>query len=522
MRLFLAVPLLLLGAAPQDRLGPLDGANLIDAHVSAGWTREGLRPAPSADDPEFLRRVHLDILGVIPSLDLVTRFLADKRADRRARLVDELLKDERYGRNWAEIWEALLIGYDYGLKGDTGDALLEWLRTDVFAKNLPYNEMFRRLVSAGGVPQVDGAAAFPWRFLRGGGGAPELTTRVSRLFLGAQIQCAQCHDHPWDRWTQEDFHGVAAFFVRVRQRKLKPEDPRDKGVEIFDAPNGESQFGEGRSRRAVPPRFLDGELPGKNEPRRAAFARLASRPENPRFARALVNRYWGHFFGRGLVHPVEELNERNRPSHPELLDALAAGFVRSGHDLKWLIRAVVTSRAYQLSSRRPRGVHAPAPHHFSYALTRAMSPEELFNSLIEASGSEERLRAAAKRSGGGRTVEAVKREILRQFRFTFGDDENSDMVEFHGTIPQALLMLNGELVQRSLLERDQRLDLILRSETDPARRLELIFLSVLGRPPAGRERQRYGAHVAKLLDDRAAYEDVFWTLLNSSEFLFSH
>ena len=517
MRAIAAVLLLLTLGPVQDRHAAPVETDLIDGPISATWLREGIRPASVADDASFLRRVHLDILGVIPPLDLVERFLEDKRPDRRSRIVDELLKNERYARNWAAIWEALLIGYDYGVKNDTGDTLLEWLRAEVFAKNLPLDEMFRRLVTASGIPQKEGPAVFPWKFMRQGG-STELSVRVARVFLGAQIQCAQCHDHPWDRWTQEDFQGINAFFVRLRQRKVKPDDPKDREILVFEAPQGEAFLGDGRARRNVPPKFLDGSVPEKDEPRREALGRLASRPENLRFSRALVNRMWAHFFGRGLVHPVEEMNERNRPSHPELLDALAREFAARKFDAQWLIRTICASRTYQLSSQRPRGISPSSDKYLPFALTRAMSPDELFDSIVEATGSEGRLRGAAK----GRTLEAVRRDILRQFRFTFGDDENTDVVDFQGTIPQALMMLNGEFIQRGLVERDQRLDLILRTETDPARRLELIFKSALSRAPNGRERQRFMDHVAKSNGDRAAYEDVFWTLLNSSEFLFSH
>ena len=502
----------------QDRnASPPSEPGLIDRHIAAAWRSEKLKPAPPADDASFLRRVHLDILGVIPPLDLVERFLADRRDDKRARLVEELLANDRYAANWAAIWESLLIGYDYGVKNETADALLGWLRGEIFAKHVPLDEMFRRLVTAAGIPQKEGPAVFPWKFLRQGGTA-ELSVRVARVFLGAQIQCAQCHDHPWDRWTQEDFQGVNAFFVRIRQRKVKPDDPKDREVLVFDALQGEAAMGEGRTRRTVPPRFLDGSGPEKEESRRAAFARLASRPDNLRFSRALVNRMWAHFFGRGLIHPVDEMNERNRPSHPELLDELSREFAAHGFDPRWLIRTICHSRAYQLSSRRPRGLDPAAERFYPYALTRSMSPDELFDSIVEATGSEGRLRAAAK----GRPLDAVRRDILRQFRFTFGDDENTDVVDFQGTIPQALLMLNGELIQRGLADRDQRLDLILRTEQDADRRVELIFKSALGRPPSGRERPRFLGHVAAKMHDRSAYEDVFWTLLNSSEFIFSH
>lgn len=508
--------------APTSGPGPVLAPDLIDRHIQAEWKRSSIAPAKPCDDAEFLRRVHLDLAGIIPPYDVTVRFLADRSANRREKLVDELIAGDRFPEYWAELWDALLIGYDLGTKFDSNDTLMTWLRDEVFAKNLPYDEMVRQLLSAKGRTREDGRTVFLWRIMRRGGRAEDMATRVSRLFLGTQVQCAQCHDHPWDRWTQEDFYGVAAFFARVRSKKVRPDDQRDQEFEIWEDRRGEAAFGEGRARKPVPPRTLDGLAPAKNEERRAAFARLVARPENPLFAKAAVNRMWFHFFGRGLIHPVEEINDRNRPSHPELLDDLARAFADSRFDMRRLMKSIVLSKTYQLSSRRPSSKDRAPEKHFSYAIVRPLSPEELLNSLIEATGSEERLRMAARRAGGNMNIVNFKREMLRAFRFAFGDEEDIEKTDFEGTIPQALSMMNSDTIHRGIVERDQRLDLILRTRTDPGERLETIFLTILSRRPIPSEAARYLRHIQEKKNDRRAYEDLFWTLLNSSEFMFSH
>ncbi len=524
-RLLPALLLFPLLAGAQDgppAPAPVDATELIDRRLQAEWKKNGWIAAKPADDAEFLRRVHLDLLGVIPPIDLVSRFLADRTPGKRSKLVAELLDSERYAENWAELWEALLIGYDGAVKNDSGDSLLAWLRDEVFSKNLPYDEMFRRLIMAKGSNRENGPTVFLWKQLRAGTGAVDVATKVSRLFLGTQIQCAQCHDHPFDKWTQDDFYGVAAFFARVRQRKVRPDDPRDQEFEIVEDRRGEAAYGDGKARKVVPPKFLDGGAPGPFEERRVAFARIVARPGNALFAKAAVNRAWAHFFGRGIIHPVEEINDRNRPSHPELLEELAAEFAARRYDLKWLMRSIVETKAYQLSSRRPSGREAPPAKSHARALVRPLSPEELLNSIIEATGSEERLRMQAKRAGGNLNVANFKREMLRQFRFTFGDDEDVEKTDFEGTIPQALMMMNSELLNRGIVERDLRLDQVLRTRQAPAERIDAIFLAILSRHPTPREYARYGGHVQESKDERRPYEDLFWTLLNSSEFMFSH
>jgi hypothetical protein len=520
----LAALLLLAGAArPQDAkpAKPLSGSALIDHHVQAKWAAAGVKPSRPAEDREFLRRAHLDLCGVIPPADLVYRFLKDDARDKRAKIVDELLESDRYAEYWAEYWEAILLGYDYGVKSESLDTMYAWLRDSVFRRNLPYDEMARRIIAANGSNQKAGEVNLLYRFLRNGGGTVEITTKVARVFMGTQIQCAQCHDHPFDRWTQDDFYGVAAFFARVRNRKVKPEDDRDREFEIFESPRGEVNFPDPKDRRVVPPKFLDGLEPAKEETRRAAFARILTRRENLQFARALVNRYWGHFFGRGMVHPVEEFNDRNRPSHPELLDALARDFIDHGYDLKWLIRALVNSKPYQLSSVKP-SKEPPDEKLFAMAQVRTMTPEQFFASMIEATGVEDLFRLQARRQGQAEQVRQAKLNMLRGYRFVFGDDESTDIVDFAGTIPQALAVMNGDSTNRNMIQQNARLDLILRTRKNLGERLDLLFVSILGRHPTNADLQRFVPYLQSKKEERAAFEDVAWVLLNSSEFMFIH
>ena len=514
-------------AARQDAPGStqsqptLSGSALIDSHIEAKWKANGVKPARAAEDWEFLRRAWLDICGVIPPADVVYRYLRDPKRDKQARIVDEMLESPRYAEYWAEFWEAILIGYDYGVKNDSRDSLYYWLRDEAFAKNLAYDEVARRLVDSAGSNQKKGNAVFMWRLLRNGGGNVEVTTKVARAFMGTQIQCAQCHDHPFDKWTQEDFYGVAAFFARVRQKKVLPQNNQDQEYEVYEGRDGDVRIPDSKDRRPVPPKSLDALAPAKDEARRAAFARIMTRPENLQFARAVVNRYWGHFFGRGIVHPVEEFNNRNKPTHPELLDALAQDFIAHKYDLKWLVRAIANSRAYGLSSSMSKK-EMPDPKFYAVAPVRTMSPEQLFNSLMEATGGEDLFKLAEKKQGGIDTVRGQKTQILRAFRFTFGDDESTDIVDFAGTVPQALMMLNGDIMTRGVTQQNGRLDLILRTRPKLADRLDLMFTSVLGRRPSARDYERFAGHLMARNQDRAAFEDVYWVLLNSSEFMFIH
>ena len=504
-----ALAILAASALPAQEV-TYTGSALIDREISKTWRDAAVSPAAPADDAEFLRRVSLDITGMLPAPDDILAFLKDSNRDKRAHKVNQLLARPEYASAWAELWENILVGYDQQSRNDSKRALLTWLRDEVFAKNLPYNEMVRALIASNGVNTDCGPVNFLIKLNRKDGmGGVAMASKASKLFMSTQIQCAQCHDHPFDRFTQDDFYGMVAFFARTKAKKVDSKEPKDTRFELYDAPNGEASFGEGKAKKNIAPHFLDDIAPDKDLPRREAFANLLIRAENPLFAKSVVNRYWAHFFGRGIIEPVDDFSNRFKPSHPELLERLAQDFVAHGYDLAWLVKAIANSNTYQLSSRKPD--NAGSERLFTYAATRPLTPEQLASCLLSALGVPE-----------GQGVAKNMPDLLRQFRQRFGDEEEADRGVYAGTIPQALMIMNGNLPNGEIGRANNTVDKILKQFTAPKERLERIFLSILCRRPTSRETSTYLPYVQSAGVKKEPYEDVAWVLLNSSEFLFNH
>jgi hypothetical protein len=498
------------GAFAQDGPSTLTGSLLIDRHISKAWQDAGVAPSGPSSDAEFLRRVSLDVLGALPPADEVVEFLNNSKADKRAAKIDQLISRPRYAEAWAELWEDVLVGYDQQSRTDSNRALYTWLREEVFAKNLPYDRMVTALLGSSGINTECGPVNFLLKLVRKDGmGGISIASKASKLFMSTQIQCAQCHDHPFDRFTQEDFYGMVAFFARTKSKKVDAKDPKDKRFELYEAPQGEASFGEGKARKTIAPRFLDEIAPPPGLDRREAFVKLMVRPENPLFAKSVVNRYWAHFFGRGIIEPVDDFSNRFKPTHPELLNELAKDFVAHGYDLAWLVRAITNSATYQLSARRPDA--ASSDRFFSFAATRPLTPEQLCNCLIEALGVAD-----------GTGVAKNKADLLRQFRQRFGDEETADRGIFQGTIQQALMIMNGPLPNGEIGRVNNQLDRILKQFPSSRDRIERIFLSVLCRYPSPKEVLKFVPYVSGAGPKKEPYEDVYWVLLNSSEFLFNH
>jgi hypothetical protein len=541
------VALLVASAVGGAQSAPKVGLpTLIDRHLQRSWEEAGVAAAEPASDAEFLRRLSLDVLGTIPTAEEALAFIHDARADKRARKIDQILARPEYAHHWAEVWEDILVGYDNQIRQQSKRALYTWLRDECFAQNLPYDQMAARLLTARGVNQESGEVNFLLRQGTKGGGAINIASKVSKTFLATQIQCAQCHDHPFDKYTQDDFYGMVAFFAQVSNRKVDAKDQKDQRIELFDNPKAETSYGEGKARKTAKPCWLDGTPADPSKSRREEFVRLLERPDNLQFARALVNRYWAHFFGRGIVHPIEDFSGRFKPSHPEMLDELSREFVSWGYDLKWLVWKIAGSRAYQLSSRMPPR-KAPPEKLFAVAQTRPLTPEQMVSAMTRALNAEEAPvalstpkapdpkavtpkvvdpKAVDPKTVDPKVAEMMKAanskdQLLQQLRKYFGDEENIDIGTFNGTIQQALLLMNGGTVNQAIVGKSGRLGVILASKQSPGDRLDLMFLSALSRLPSSRERTAYLPHLTNT-QKREPYEDVYWTLLNSSEFLFNH
>lgn len=510
-------------ARGEGASAPASPTELINASIAEGWAQLGVRPAASAEDSEFLRRAYLDIIGRIPSAEDTSAFLASKAPSKRAKLIDILLAHPDYPKNFGTIWTNLLVGRDPQDDRVQREALAAWLRRR-FADERPWDETVRELVTAAGSSRENGAVNFTLAHLDDG--AVNLTSYTTRLFLGQQIQCTQCHDHFENSWKQADFWSINAFFNGVRTRDLFEVDAAGARVrvatEVRDEPtDGFSSFERRNAMMGIAyPRFLDGRTVGKGPEvqRRAELARFLTEPENPQLAKAFVNRTWGHFMGRGFVNPVDDFGDHNEPSHPALLDGLAEAFQESGYDVKALIRWIATSTPYQLSSKRPSG-NATDESLFTHMLLKPMTPEQLFDSLLTATD--------AHKAGPG-DADARREQWLRQFVFTFGNDEGQESNVFQGTIPQALLMMNGELIAEATSGKPGSFLAKVRDRSlgRPGRQAEYLvtslYLSALNRKPSRDEL----AQAVRLLqgdpDPMTVVEDLFWALLNSNEFVLNH
>ncbi|RUL82073.1 DUF1549 and DUF1553 domain-containing protein [Tautonia sociabilis] len=515
-------------AAAADDAGPGTGSEeppaYIDRLIREGWESAGVSPSPRAPDGEFLRRASLDLLGRIPSLGEATAFLESKDPDKRAKLIDYLLNHPDYARHFGNLWSVTLIG-----RGDQGNAvnrpaLRAWLRTQ-FAANTPWDQIARELITATGpnTPE-NGATNFALAHLEFD--AVPLTSITTRVFLGQQIQCTQCHDHPSNDWKQADFWGINAFFRGVRSRQVRRVGAggaeETAYFELYDDPTDAFVSYDRRDGtiKGTFPTYLDGRKisQGTDVNRRLELGRFITEPTNSQFAAAFVNRIWGLLMGRGIVHPIDDFGDHNPPSHPELLDRLAADFRDSGFDVKQLIRWITASEAYHLSSVRTRSNERDETY-FSHMTLKPMTPEQLFESLLTAT--------QAHQAGGGGDSDARRDRWLRQFVFTFGNDEVSEGTSFQGTIPQALMMMNGDLITEATSCKPGS---FLRELLDEARRrgasaefvVDRLYLAALCRPPSAKESSAALAMLRQGPDPVSVMEDIFWALLNSNEFVLNH
>jgi hypothetical protein len=502
-------------------------ARQIDRHVAAGLKERGVTAAPLAGDAEFVRRVYLDLAGRIPRVSEARTFLADKRADKRARLVEALLAGPHYVNHFTHVWRKLLLPENNNQQVQFFTNQIEqWARQRVLA-NAPYDRMVRDLLTAqlmtgrggrmGGGPlggYDPGAAAF----YQVNEMKPEnLAAATSRLFLGVKMECAQCHNHPFAKWTRKQFWEYAAFFAGIRPQQANAgvfspavDDPRVHEITI---PGLEKK---------VRAKFLDGRDPdfkGETQPR-AALAAWVTAPDNPYFARAAANRMWEHFFGVGLVDPVDDFREENPASHPALVDDLAKGLVRHGYDLKFLIRAITLSQTYQRTSEMTHANQADL-RAFARMPVKGLSAEQIFDSLALAVGYREN-----GRRGRGFGFNAAFGSPRAEFLSKFANPVDR-RTEYQTSILQALALMNGKFIaDATSLERSETLAAVADSPfMDVRQKLDTLYLAALARPMRSSEAGRLVGYVSRggpSRDPRKALADVFWVLLNSSEFILNH
>jgi hypothetical protein len=476
-------------------------AKIIDDEIALRLKTEKIPASPKCDDSEFIRRVYLDMVGVIPPVDRVKAFLESTDPNKREKLIDQLLANTLFGK------------------------LRKWLENG-FNSGKPWSKMVEEMLTASGT--VDEVPTT--MFFAANKGVDKVTGQVTRLFLGVQLQCAQCHNHPFTDWKQDQYWGMAAFFSNVKQN-ITPKKAAKDGTpvtitEVGFAPGAAKllpkkkkgmEIPEGY--KNVPPKFLTGTSAqiAKNTPARPVFSKWLTSTDNPYFARAMVNRMWAHFFGRGVVNPIDDMHDNNPATHPELLLAMAEQFKRHSFDLKYLVKAIVMSDAYQRSSKPFQGNESDTEF-FSRAYIRSMTAEQMYDSFTLLVGPPGKGDKGAKKGGG---VLAGKKggpggpreQFVRFFRL----EEGADPLEYQDGIPQALRLMNGPVFNKG----GDTLETALKQKST-AEGIKYMHLAVLARPPSAQETQKLAAYVARQPTTRAAYNDILWALLNSSEFRLNH
>lgn len=505
----------------------------IDAAVRAVWDREKITPARPASDAEFLRRVYLDLTGSVPTYEETLAFLDNKGPNKRDALIDRLLSDPRYAQHQADVWDMVLFGRrPPGYDTDKREGFQAWLKSR-FEKNVPYDAWARDLLKAEGNSAENGALFYvQYR------NAPEdATEAITQTFLGVQLQCARCHDHPTESWTQLDFYGMAAFLAR-----LDVVTTGKKGnltvYAIGEHEVGDIQFtgpakdaAPGKKGEPVRPKFLQGPVldepptakgakpvrfAANKPPPRPKFSRkdqLAdwiTRADNPYFARAVANRIWAQFLGRGIVHPVDNLSPSNKPSVPGLLDTLARELIAHKFDLKWLIREIVSSQTYQLSGAGSGGEAMPLS--FQHARSRPLSAEELAEAWRVVTG------YAATESAGGKKPGTSRFRPLDGYLLQFFGTPNNGTGAFQGGLQEQLYLNNGPLAPMIGGGKGSLAALVGDASQPVEARVERLFLQTLHRRPTPTEAATFTA----FLRDNGSPNDAVWALITSSEFRFNH
>lgn len=533
------VTLVLVAAISPTRAADLTLRGVIDAELQKVWEREKVSPAEAADDAAFLRRVHLDLTGLIPDYATTASFLADADPDKRAKLVDRLLDDPRYAQHQADVWDMIFFGRNPpGYDAPKREGFQSWLR-ESFAKNEPYDRLVRAMLRGEGNTAEQGAPMYLVQYDR----RPEdATIAVTQNLLGVQLQCARCHDHPYEKWTQRDFYGMSAFFARLTTVRHGKHNNLDK-IYVAEMNTGEVKF-TGSAKDAVPgkegepikPKFLFGDAldepdlspefknekrPADGQPpaapkfsRKDKLADWVASADNPYFARAAVNRVWAQFLGRGLVHPVDNMSPSNPATHPELLEHLAVEFRGHAFDLKWLVREICNSRAYQLASTGD--VTEPAPRWFERARTRPLSAEELLESWRVATGYDEVVKRSGKKVEG--RFHGLTWDYVRRF---FGEP-TSGTGDFQGGLQEHLYLNNGELGRLISSEPGSLLAELNVADKPWEVKVDRLFLSTLNRAPSSDERTRFVEHLSVKENAQDRARDAIWVLLSCGEFRFNH
>ncbi|MDG2130297.1 MAG: DUF1549 and DUF1553 domain-containing protein [Fuerstiella sp.] len=497
----------------------------VEQSLIRQWRRLGITPSEPADDATFLRRVSVDICGTLPTRKEVEDYVDDTDTEKRNRLIDRLLDRPEYASNfglkWADVLRNRGSGYATG-KQRPGTALFSsWIR-DSLAANKPYDQFVAEIITASG-NQNENPPAIWYRQVRT---QPDYVESVAQAFLGVRIQCAQCHHHPFDRWSQADYYGLAAVFSRVGRKGgfADAEVPTNEVIYLKDR----GEVLHPRNGRLMRPKALGGpefQLTRYDDPRRS-LAQWMVAPDNPFFARTMVNRTWAHFHGRGIIHPIDDARDSNPPTNPELLDALAAEFVTSGYDIKHLIRVICNSYSYGLKAT-PNDLNGDDSQTFARFYPRRLSAEVLLDGISQVLDVPTQFAGGpGSLPPGTRAIDLPDENVPVSFLDVFGRPARTSSCECERvdapSLAQALTLINSAEIQRKLTAETGYAAQLAANERTHVENSTDIFLRLLGREPDRMELQA-GTDFLKSAEDRGeAYRSLLWSLLATNEFLFNH
>jgi len=487
--------------------------NFVDHHVLKKLEQLQILPSDACTDEEFVRRVYLDVIGALPEPTETAAFLSDTDPQKRSKLIDALLERPEFAEFWALKWGDLLRIRNAKVSTGGVHKFNRWL-VAAFRDNMPYDQFARQLLTSEGSTFVNP----PANYFRTATETNDCTETTSQLFLGIRIQCAKCHNHPFERWSQDNYYGIGAFFNRVQR---KPGQNPEEQV-IWVARAGEVvQPRTGKQMQPWLPLTGSADLPGEDD-RRGAFVDWLTKPENPFFAKVEVNRMWGHLMGRGIVEPVDDFRDSNPPASASLLSALAEDFVKHGYDRKHVIRTILNSRTYQLSSRKNE-FNSTDVKYFSHASTRLLSAEQLLDAICRVTGVSEKF---AGLPAGTRATQLPSPDVDSEFLKVFGQPARETACQCEratdSNLSQALQMINGPLVHSKVRDEKNRLRTLVAAGKTNEQIVGELYLAALSRQPSEGEVSAATRHIDRSGDRMRGLEDVCWALLNANEFLFQH
>ena len=489
--------------------------NYIDQLVYDKLHKLRIYPSDLCSDEVFLRRVYLDVIGAVPEVETISEFIADKTPNKRERAVDELLSRKEFTEMWVMKFAELLqirTNDNNGVSYKSTLLYFNWIK-DRIANNVPMDQIVRDLLTAKGGTFVSPATNY-YQIERDN---LKITENVAQVFMGMRIQCAQCHDHPFDQWTQDDYYSFASFFSQVGRKQAA--DPRESI--IYNRNSGE--INHPVHKKPMPPKFLGGETPEikKGTDRREVLADWLASPDNPFFARNLANIVWSHFFGQGIIEPVDDVRISNPPSNPELLDQLASRFTGYQYDFRKLVRDVCTSRIYQLSTRANPSNENDL-RNFARAQLRRMRAEVLLDVISQVTKTKNKFQGLPL---GARALQIADGRFSNYFLTTFGRATRETVcsceVVMEPNLSQALHLLNGDVTNNRITQ-GRIVQTMLKEGIDPEKVLDNLYLRCYSRKPRADEKANLLASLAGEESVESALNDVFWALLNSKEFIFNH